>query len=323
MKTAANGDILVLGVHSWGDWQKPESMRRLSRVYRFTPEGKLVWALPKVASARMTLLYMDADPEGRRVAVLTGELAGDAPENYSLRPGALISLDGTNGGLTGQHVFRPLAPYYDKVMFWQSVSVDSEGKRASVGLHDGRSFIFNLDTLEPIHQFEFGVPIMISDIPVSAFSTYTKIGPNGTTYLQTGNSSVPTGSAAGEMVAPPGPHPNANTINAVDPNGKVLWRYSGGHHSQNFWLSANGRWMVSSAQKQTDETGRSSGAILFDTHRPGGGSSKMVYFYPVEGKAFFQADISPDGALTAVVETPYLDPETKSLQGSYQVHVIR
>jgi hypothetical protein len=63
--------------------------------------------------------------------------------------------------------------------------------------------------------------------------------------------------------------------------------------------------------------------MLFDTARSGGGAAKFVYYYQVEGLSFFRAAISGDGAAIAVVEVPCEDPQTKTLRGTYQVHVIR
>ena len=75
--------------------------------------------------------------------------------------------------------------------------------------------------------------------------------------------------------------------------------------------------------RDDERQGRDSGAMLFDTHRPGGGSAKLVYYYQVEGLTFFHADLAPDGSALAVVEVPYQDPKTGMLVWSYQVHVVR
>ncbi|OPZ08745.1 MAG: hypothetical protein BWZ10_02630 [candidate division BRC1 bacterium ADurb.BinA364] len=260
------------------------------------------------------------------MAALAGDASADmnmASAESALKSGDMVVLDGKTGKAQGAYAFEPLEPFFGKAQFWQSVSVSQDGRRAAVGLDDGRSFIFDLETLAPERVFDFGAPIPISGIPVAASATYAKIAPDGIAYFQTGPSSVPSGDAAGRMASPPGPHPNAFTIAAVGTDGEVLWRYRGGQHYQNFWTSADGRWVFSCAQADDPQSGRPSGAILFDTRRPGGGSAKLAYFYPIEGMAFFQADISADGALIALVETPYLDSETRRLRGRYQVHIVR
>jgi len=322
LKALADGGLLVLGVHTWGDYERPNGVRRWSRVYRLSSSGKTLWAFPKAEPAPMSFVHMDADRGGRRVALLATDLGSNAPDDFDLRPGTLYSLDGATGDLVGGYTFPPLEPYFDVVWFWHSVSVGPKGRRAGVGLFDGRSYLFDLDTVRPLHEFGFGAPVRMGDVPVSASATYTTVAPDGVAYFQTGVSSVPLGSKAEKVTAPPGPHPNANTINAVDGDGNVLWRYRSGHHYQNFWTNADGRWVITSAEKQTED-GQDAGVILFDVARAGGGSAKFVYYFQVGGRCFFNADISPDGAAIAVVEVPYVDPETKMLVGDYQVHVIR
>jgi len=197
-------------------------------------------------------------------------------------------------------------------------------------------------TLSPDFSFSFGAPVLISGIPVCATATYTHIAPGGAVYFQTGNSSVPSGAGEDASRQPPGPHPNANSITAVGPDGRAAWRYHSGHQYQNFWTSRDGRWMITSVQRTRGKAGWDSGAMLFDvaragggaagwdsgamlfdTARAGGGAAKFVYYYQVEGLSFFRAAISGDGAAIAVVEVPCEDPQTKTLRGNYQVHVIR
>ncbi len=318
-----NGDVLVLGIHAWGDWAEGGSIARRSRIYRLTSDGQLRWAFPAQGAARLSFPYIDADPAGDRIAVLIGEGSHDKSKTNPLIDGSLYCLDGKTGLEIGHYQFEPLKPYFDKVFFWHSVSVAPDGRRISIGLGDGRAFIMDAETVVPLYKYDFGTPIQIGDLPVSAFTTYTHIASDRTVYFQTGNSNVPSGAGAGQMTQPPGPHPNAHTIHAVGEDGTILWRFRSGAQHQNFWTSADGRWVFSSTQKDNPQTGRSAGAVLFDTTRPGGGREKFVYYYPIEGRSFFQADCSPDGAVLALVETPYQDSETGQIIGSYRLHLIR
>ena len=323
LKTLADGDLLLLGIHCWGDHKRTESMTRLCRVYRLSPEGTVRWAFPQEGAMPLGLIYMDGDPAGRRVAVLAASAAGNTPEDLVYKPGSIYVLDGRTGSLVGGHTFEPLKPHFEQVDFWQSVSVGPEGKLASLGVHDGRTFLVDLDTVEINATFTFGAPIMISGVPVSARATYTHLAPDSMIYFQTGNSSVPYASRFTHVVAPPGPHPWANTIHAVGSDGRVRWRYRSGHEYQNFYSSADGRWLLTCVNKEDKKTGRDAGAMLFDTRRPGGGSAKLVYYYRVEGLTFFHAALARDGSALALVEVPYQDPRTGMLVGSYQVHVVR
>lgn len=323
LQTLSDGDLVVLGLHCWGDHTRSESMTRWCRVYRLSPDGELRWAFPEAAAMPLGLIHLDVDPTGRRVAVLAASAAGNTPEDLPYKPGSIYVLDGRTGALVGGHTFRPLEPHFEQVKFWQSVSVGPRAKLASLGMHDGRTFLMDLDTVKIEKTFTFGVPIMISGVPVSARSTFTHLAPDSMVYFQTANSTVPYASSALHVVAPPGPHPWANTIHAVGPDGRVRWRYRSGHEYQNFWTSADGRWLGTCVNKDDPRTGRDAGAMLFDTHRPGGGSAKLVYYYQVEGKTFFNADLARDGSALAFVEVPYQDPQTGMLVGTYQVHVIR
>ena len=318
-----DGDLIVLGVHSWGDYRKTESMTRLARVYRLSPKGEERWAFPADGPIPMTLIYLDCDPGGKRVAALANAKAANTPKDLPYRPGSLLALDGATGKLAGQHVFEPLRPWFSQVAFWQSVSVGPAGRTASVGLFDGRSFLFDLEPVKLRQTYTFGAPVMISGVPVSATATYTHLSPDGMAYHQTASSSVPHASAQHHVVAPPGPHPQANTINAIGPDGKVKWRYRSGHEYQGFRTSADGRWLLTCVKRENKATGREAGSMLFDTQRPGGGSSKLVYYHQVEGLTFFQADIARDGSAFAAVEIPYREPGSGRVIGTYQVHVVR
>jgi len=322
LKVLNDGDILVLGIHSWGNTKKIAQRTRLSRVYRLSPEGKVRWAFPQKTPMPMSLIYMDTDLEGKSVAVLADSIGENTPKEFKYKKGSLFILDGRTGRMRGSYTFKPLEPF-KKVSFWQSVSVNPKGDLASIGMHDGRTFLFDLDTVSPKKIFTFGAPIMISNVPVSASAIYTHFASDGTAYFQTGNSSI--ANASGKMLLsanPPGPHPFANTINAVDTNGKVRWRYRSGHNYQNFWSSKDGRWLVTCVMRGGRNDASDSGAMLFDTHRQGGGTSKFVYFYQIEGVVFFQADMTSDGSAFAIAEIPYKNKSEK-LVGTYQIHVVR
>ncbi len=321
LKVLDDGDILVLGIHSWGDTKKKQSRTRLSRVYRFSPEGKIRWAFPQNGPMPMSLIYMDADLGANRVAILADTLGENAPENFPYKQGSLLVLEGNTGNLHGSYVFKPIEPF-KKIGFWQSISVGPEGKLASIGMHDGRTFLFDLDTVLPKKVFNFGAPIMISNVPVSASATYTHLSSDEIAYFQTGNSSIANASGRMRHAVPPGPHPFANMINAVDMTGQVKWRYRSGHHYQNFWTSQDGRWLVTCVSRGGQDEGSDAGAMLFDTHRKGGGTSKFVYFYQIEGMVFFHADMTKDGSAFAIAEIPYKD-QSGQLVGTYQVHIVR
>jgi len=322
LKVLDDGDLLVLGVHSWGDYNAAEQMLRLSRLYRLSPEGRVRWAFPADGPATVTLLHFDADGPGRRVVVASGRKAGNTPNDAPIGPESLYVLDGATGRKIGQHTFEPLRPHFREVLVWRSVSVDPAGRRAVVGLYDGRTFLFDLDTAEPARVLRLGEPVVISGVPVSARATFTRIAADGALYFQTGPSRVPFVGGGQRVVGPPGPHPWANTIHAADLDGNVQWRLRTGHQFHELAVSGDGRYLAVCAERD-DADGHESGLMLLDTHRPGGGASKLAEFYPVAGATFLQAAIAPDGRHAALVEVPRKDSHTGILQGAYRVHVLR
>lgn len=323
LKTLDNGDVVALGIHSWGDWRDRSKSTTLSRIYRFRPDGTLLWAFPENGPIHYTVVFMDCDKGGKKVAFLTNKEGGNTPQNYQYLNGTLYVLDGKTGKETAHHKFEPLKPWFSKISFWQSVSVSESGDYASIGTQDGRSFLFALKNVTRVKAFDFGAPVMISGVPISAYASYTRIAPDNIAYFQTSNTSVIAANRSRTIVAPPGPHPNANMINAVTLDGKIAWRYKSNLACENFWVSKDGRWMMTTAQANKGKAQKESGALLFDTHRSGGGSSKMVYYYSVEGTVFFHADMAPDGSAFAIAESPYKNPETSKLVGTYQIHIVR
>lgn len=323
IKTLENGDVIVLGIHAWDETGSAQDMTRLSRIYRLSPKGVVRWAYPADSPLPMTIIYLDVDKNGERVAFLVTKKGTQKSLRTPFQEGTMVVLNGKSGTLYWQHSFKPLAPWFDSVGFWESISVSPDGTRASVGLFDGRTMLFDLDRRQLEKVFEFGAPISISGVPVSASATYNHLASDGMAYFQTGTSTVPFASNMAHVVAPPGPHPNATMLTAVNPDGKVAWRYRSGHSFQNFWTSDDGRWVLTSVLRDDEILGWESGAMLFDSHRSGGGTARLVYFYQVEGKTHFHADISKDGSVFALVETPYRDPKTQKIVGTYQVHVVR
>ncbi|WP_456430935.1 hypothetical protein [Thermosulfuriphilus sp.] len=188
---------------------------------------------------------------------------------------------------------------------------------------DGRGFIFDLKRVRPWKTLTLGTPILVGGLPVSAMSSYSVISSERIIYLLTDTSSIPYGlDISGNR--PAGPHPNANTLWALSPKGKILWRFSGPFRLQGLALDPQGRILatVAGASRRGKMASRQYGAFVFDTHRPGGGLQKLLGFFPTQGPVFFHLAVGPKGQLVAICETPYLDQQGR-LIGSYQVHVLR
>ena len=322
LKVLEDDDLLVLGIHSWPD-KKRGYWRRLSRVYRLSPSGRLRWAWPREGPAELSLIYADSDKKGLRVAVVSTLPSDQLPPEYPYTPGTIYVLDGQRGKEVGRYRIPPLRPYYDRVSVWESVAVDPQGEFAVVATSDGRGFIIDLKKIKPSKILALGTPIMVGGLPVSAMSSYSLISPRREIYFQTDTSSIPYGlNVSGNR--PAGPHPNANTIWAVNPRGHILWRFSAPFRFQGLASDARGKVLATAAgaSARGREASHQYGVFVFKTTRPGGGLEKLIGYYPTRGPVFFHLALSPDGNLLALCETPYLDELGRQI-GSYQVHVLK
>ncbi len=320
LKVLKDGSILILGIHSFPG----KRWRRLSRLYLLDPSGKVKWAFPREGPMERSIIYADADPEGKRVAFVTTLGSEGIGSSYPYPEGAIFVLDGKNGEEVGRYKIKPLKPFYDYVSFWQSISIDKYGKLAVLGTYDGRVFIFDLDTVRPKRILHISTPIVISNIPVSASSTYVHISKDGTIYVETGKSTIPYGLKI-TTSTPPGPHPHANTLWAISQDGDILWRFSPGRdfRMHGFASSSNGRFLAVCADStniRDDE--KLFGLFLFDTWREGGGMEKLYSYYPTSSPCFFHLDMSSDGRYIAIVEVPYRSVEMERFIGNYRVLLL-
>jgi hypothetical protein len=79
---------------------------------------------------------------------------------------------------------------------------------------------------------------------------------------------------------------------------------------------------MTSANPHNDGKRDLNGFVLLDAHKGGAGAEQLYYAYPTEGPVFFQADISRDGFVAAILETPALKDDGRTLYGKYQVHLV-
>ena len=146
-------------------------------------------------------------------------------------------------------------------------------------------------------------------------------------YFETQNTHIPFGSMQAANQAPV-PHHGANTLSVTDLAGAPLWRYRGPFNLTGSWCDGAGhdkarRWLLVTCREQPG-AGESAqfGGLLFDLERPGGGNDKLAFYYPTAGPVIFNADISRDGRLIALVEIPAPTPDGRALFGTHQVHVL-
>ncbi|OAG27762.1 outer membrane protein assembly factor BamB family protein [Thermodesulfatator autotrophicus] len=303
-----SGDLIVLAIHSWPDSRK-QKWRRLSRVYRFSPQGKLRWAYPENGPAPLTLIYADADEKGQKVALVS--LMPSEGDDLSIGPPpqSFILLDGLTGKELMVHQLTPLKPYFERVSAWESVAVSPDGRFAALGVSDGRLFIFDLRDRRIKTCLSLATPIILGELPVSATLSYGIFDSNGVFYIVSGESTLPFGLPL-EVDKPAGPHPGARTVFAIDPEtGKILWRFASPFKLQGLALSKDGKVLAVgvAAFRREDTRVRQFGVLTFDLKKPGGGYKKLSGYFPTAGNVFFHLAVSPDGRLVAIVESPWAD----------------
>lgn len=323
LKVLKNGNILVLGIHSWPD-HKLGYWRRLSMIWLLSPDGHVIWKWPKRKPIELSLYYADADPNGNYVATVAILPSDKLPANYPYTPGTVYVLNGKTGKEIAHYKMKPLKPYYNSVSIWESVAVDPLDKFVVVGTSDGRGFIFDLKTLKPIKILHLATPIIIGGIPVAATATYVEVDSKRTIFFQTSSSSIPYGLPV-QANQPAGPHPNAQTIFAVSPNGKILWRFHAPFKFQGFASDISSRILATVAgaasRMVSERRTKQFGIFVFNLEKKGGGLEKLLGYFPTIAPLFFHLAVSPDAKLIAACETPYIN-EKGRLVGTYQVDVL-
>ncbi len=311
-----NGDLLVLGVHSWFD-RKKKTWRRLSRLWRLTPQGDVRWAWPARGPAPLTLIYADTDQEARLIGLVSTIPSDEVPEDYPLSSGTFYLLDAQAGKERWRYVIPPLKPYFDRVSVWESVALSPDGQWALVGTSDGRAIFFNLERQQVAKVLPLGAPVLIGGLPVSAHVSYGLFSPGGEALVVTGSSNIPYGMPLA-VNRPAGPHPQANTLFALRPPGQILWRFGIDFRFQGLTTDEGGNWLAvaAGAARKGLEKNHQFGVFLFDLRK-----GTFYTYYPTEGPCFFHLALSPQGRFLAVVETPYLS-EQETLHGHYRLHVL-
>ncbi len=334
LKVLPDGDVVVVGTHGWDNEGK-----RLYRclVYRFDGRtGRIKWRWPAGGPLPYSLTWFDMSAGGEKLLLLTS--AWRPPERTDSRygNGTLYCLNGRTGEVFWEYRVPPLRPYYETAGAWQGVALSRDGRYAAVGLNDGRGMFFDTEGAvkvegkrflqnRPLWIRDIGTPVLIGDIPVSAYISYARVGSDAVYFVLPGTS-IPSGAVKGK-VQKPAPHPAAEQLYAFGFDGTLKWKWKSYGSMQGIYLSSDGRWLFTvnavAGMSGSRRGGMTSffGATLFDTSRKGSGIDKLLYLYPTEGPVFFMADISADGMYIALVEVPFTD-DMGTNKGRYRVHII-
>ena len=322
MRTLANGDLLVAGVHSWTQNDTP--LKR-SQLYRFNSEtGNVTWKWPRDGATQKIIRWFDVSADGSTLALVADaghNLQGSTTDGNDAGNGKLVVLNAKDGVEKWQADIEPLREYFPQVTFWRGVSVSPDGKFINITTDDGRAFIFDTNTSEPIWQENLTTPLEVSGIPIVA--TSGTIGATDAAALfVSGDTYIPYHLRKGAQ-QPSAAHPNAMTLFAYSWSGEKIWQWKLENMPQGLRIDAMDRYAVLSVSKRTQDPNESlHGVSVFDLTAEGSGLSKYLYTYRTEGQLPYDTlALSEDGALIVVVEVPITMPD-ETVRGKNRVHVL-
>ena len=320
MRTLANGDLLVASVHSW---TKDNTPLKKSQLYRFDSEtGEVIWKWNRETAVPKVIRWFDVSGDGKTLALVTDSghnLQGsDADEKKN---GTLTVLN-IEDGVEKWHVdIEPLSEYFSQVTFWRGVSMSPDGKFINVTADDGRAFIFDVNTPEPIWQENLTTPLEVSGIPITA-TAGTIDATNAAALFVTGDTYIPYHLRKGAQ-KPSAAHPNGMTLFAYSWQGEKIWQWKLENMPQGLRIDTMDHYAVLSVSKRAQDPNESlHGVSVFDLTAEGSGLAKYLYTYRTEGQLPYDAlAISADGALITLVEVPITMPD-ETIRGKNRVHVL-
>ncbi len=318
MAVTRDGDLLAAANHSW---TKDGKSLKKAQFYRFEgTTGKVKWKWPNDQAVSMVIKWFDYSHDGKTVAlVCDGGVIGGASRYKS---GTLHVIDGETGADRWSHTFDSLKPYYQKVSFWRSVGASPDGLWINVSTDDGRVFIFDAIHENKHWKTDLTTPLMVSDIPITA-TTGTIGATNEFALFVTGDTYIPYHLKKGAQ-QPPSAHPNGMTLFAYSWMGNKIWQWKLENMPQALRIDGMGRYAAVS-QSRYDRTSvqQFHGVTVFNLQTKGGGLEKYLYTYRTEGQLPYDTvDISADGRLIAVVETPIVMPD-ETVRGKNRVHILQ
>ena len=311
MRTLPNGDLLVAGVHSWTQNEKPQ---KRSLLYRFDAKtGDVKWKFPRAGTMSKILRWFDVSADGKVIALVTDESGKGS--------GTLSVLDVAAGTEKWKSNIEPLFPYFEGVTFWRGVSMSPDGKYVNVTTDDGRAFIFDINRSEPIWKQNLASPLEVSGVPIIA-TTGTIGATDAAALFVTGDTYIPYHLQKGAQ-RPSTLHPNGMTLFAYSWGGEKVWQWKLENMPQGLRIDAKNRYAALAVSKRSQNPNDSlHGISVFDLTAEGSGLAKYLYTYRTEGQLPYDTlVISPDGSIIAIIEMPIVMPD-ETLRGKNRVHVL-
>ena len=311
MKSLANGDLIVSGVHSWTREEKPE---KRSILYRFDSlTGQVKWKYPREGSIQKIYRWFDVSEDGKTLALLT--------DDSGKGNGVLSVLDVDIGTENWSTEIEPLTPYFKGVTFWRGVSMSPNGRSINMTTDDGRAFIFDVDKSEAIWEEELASPLKVSGVPIIA-TTGTIGSTDSYALFVTGDSYIPYHLQKGAQ-RPSTMHPNGMTLFAFSWGGEKKWQWKLENMPQGLRIDEKSRYAALGVSKRSKNPKESlHGVSVFDLTAEGSSISKYLFTYRTEGQLPYDTlAISADGMVIGIVEMPISLPDD-TLIGKNQVHLL-
>ena len=311
MRTLPNGDLLVAGVHSWTQNEKPQ---KRSLLYRFDAKtGDVKWKFPRAGTMSKILRWFDVSADGKVIALVTDESGKGS--------GTLSVLDVAAGTEKWKSNIEPLFPYFEGVTFWRGVSMSPDGKYVNVTTDDGRAFIFDINRSEPIWKQNLASPLEVSGVPIIA-TTGTIGATDAAALFVTGDTYIPYHLQKGAQ-RPSTLHPNGMTLFAYSWGGEKVWQWKLENMPQGLRIDAKNRYAALAVSKRSQNPNDSlHGISVFDLTAEGSGLAKYLYTYRTEGQLPYDTlVISPDGSIIAIIEMQIVMPD-ETLRGKNRVHLL-
>lgn len=313
-----DGDLLASANHSWTEDGK--SLKK-AQFYRFDgTTGKVKWKWPSDRALPMIIKWFDYSNDGKTVAlVCDGGVIGGSSRYKS---GTLYVIDGETGADRWSYTFDSLKPFYRAVTFWRGVGISPDGSWINVSTDDGRVFIFNSTHSTQQWETDLTTPLKVSDIPITA-TTGTIGATDDSALFVTGDTYIPYHLKKGAQ-QPPSAHPNGMTLFAYSWMGEKIWQWKLDNMPQALRIDDTGKYAVVSQSKYSrTDVQQLHGVSVFNLQTKGGGLDKYLYTYRTEGMLPYDTvDISADGRLIAVVETPIVMPD-ETVRGKNRVHILK
>ena len=312
------GDLLASANHAWTEDGK--NLKK-AQFYRFDGiTGEVKWKWPSDQAVPMIIKWFDYSQDGKTIAVVCdGGVTGGSSRHKS---GTLYVIDGETGADRWSYTFDSLKPYYEAVTFWRSVGISPDGSWINVSTDDGRVFIFNATHTDEHWKTDLTTPLKVSDVPITA-TTGTIGATNEFALFVTGDTYIPYHLKKGAQ-QPPSAHPNGMTFFAYSWLGAKIWQWKLDNMPQALRIDAAGKYAVVSQSKYDRSSFQQlHGVSVFNLQEEGSGLDKYLFTYRTEGKLPYDTvDISTDGRLIAVVETPIIMPD-ETVRGKNRVHILQ